>query len=106
MAFNVQNVMGGRDYKVFSKTWHATNVLPLDTVAYGTAWGTPAGQTGAYVESGYVDGGLHFSSGVDWNEIPVDQELEPVLYLAAGRDTRMSTNLAEFTAANIKDGTG
>lgn len=106
MAFDVQQVMGGRDYKVYTKDWDATNRLPADTVAYGTAWGTPSGQTGAWVESGYVDGGLHFTTSTDFNEINVDQELEPVLYLAAGRDTRMTTNLAEFTAANIKSATG
>jgi hypothetical protein len=106
MAFDATKVLASRDYKVYTVNWSSTNTIPLDTVAYGTAWGTPAGQSAAYVESGYVDGGLHFTTSIDRAEIRVDQELDPVLRPATGRDTRMSTNLAEITAANIRSATG
>lgn len=106
MAFNQENILASRDYKVYTVDWDATNVLPANTVNYGTTWGTPSGQSDPWVESGYVDGGLHFTSSVERSEIRVDQELDPVLRPATGRDVRMSTNLAEFTPANIQDATG
>ena len=106
MAFDATRVLASRDYKVYTVNWHSSNVLPANTILYGTAWGTPAGQSQAYTESGYVDGGLHFTSSVDRSEVRVDQELDPILRPATGRDVRMSTNLAEFSGANIKSATG
>lgn len=106
MAFDATKVLSGRNFKVYVVPWHATVIPPADTVAYGTAWGTPAGQTGAWVESGYTDGGLTFSAEVTRGEIRVDQELDPVVRPATGRDMRMTATLAEFTAANIKAATG
>lgn len=106
MAFNQAKVLATRDYKVYTVPWDATNSIPLNTVLYGTAWATPAGQSAAYVESGYVDGGLHFTSSVERSEIRVDQELDPVLRPATGRDVRMSTNVAEFGPSNIVNSTG
>lgn len=106
MAFDATNVISGRNFKMFTVPYHSTVTTPLDTVLYGTAWGTPAGQTGAYVESGYTDGGLNFSAQITRGEIRVDQELDPILLPATGRDMRMGATLAEFTPANIKAATG
>lgn len=106
MAFDATKVVATRDYKVYSVPWSSTNIIPADTVAYGTAWGTPAGQSAAYVESGYVKGGLHFTSSVERGQIRVDQELDPVLRPATGRSVQMSTNVAEFSPVHIKDATG
>lgn len=106
MAFDQSKILASRDYKVYTVDWDSTNTIPADTVLYGTGWGTPSGQTNPWVESGYVDAGLHFTSSVERSEIRVDQELDPVLRPATGRDVRMSTNLAEFTPSNILDATG
>lgn len=100
MAFNQANVLATRDYKVYTAPWAGANVIPANTVVYPTAWGAP------FTESGYVDGGLHFTSSVERAEIRVDQELDPVLRPATGRDVRMNTNLAEFKPSNILDATG
>jgi hypothetical protein len=99
-------ILSGRDFKVYTVDWSTTNTKPLNTVLYGTAWATPAGQTSPWVEAGYTDGGLTFSAEITRGEIRVDQELDPVLRPATGRDMRMSTTFAEFTAANIKAATG
>lgn len=106
MAFNALAVIAGRDFKVFRVPFDATNTIPADTVLYGTGWGTPAGQSAAYVEAGYTSGGLHFGIAVNRGEIRVDQELDPILRPATGRDMTMNTNLAEFTPANIQVGSG
>lgn len=106
MAFNQANVLATRDYKVFTAPWDEENDLPADSVEYATAWGTVGAMPSPWVESGYVDGGLHFTSSVERAEIRVDQELDPVLRPATGRDIRMTTNIAEFTPANIANSTG
>jgi len=106
MAFNQAKVLASRDYKVYVVDWDNDNAIPADTVLYGTTWGTVGTMPAPWVESGYVDGGLHFTSSVDRAEIRVDQELDPVLRPATGRDVRMSTNLAEFSPTNILDATG
>src|SRR5688572_11303320 len=106
MAFDQTKILSGRDFKMYTVAWHASVTVPLNTVLYGTTWGTPAGQTGVWVESGYTEGGLTFSAEITRGEIRVDQELDPVLRPATGRNLTMSTQLAEFTNANIKDSTG
>lgn len=106
VAFNAAEVLSSRNFRLYTAAWNATTVLPLDTVNYGTAWGTPAGQTGAYSDLGYTDGGINFNVAVDRGAINVDQELDPILRPATGRDTRLSTNLAQTTPANILAATG
>lgn len=91
---------------MYTVPWHATVTTPADTVAYGTAWATPAGQTGVWTEVGYTDGGVNVSLTVDRGEIRVDQELEPILRPATGRTTTFETTLAQFTAANLKNAAG
>jgi hypothetical protein len=106
MAFDANAVLSGRDFKVFIVDWHTTTTLPANTVLYGTDWGTPAGQTGAWREVGYTDGGLNFSIEITRGEIRVDQSLDPLLRPATGRNMTLTTNMAEFTAANIEDAAG
>lgn len=106
MAFDQTKILSGRNFKVYTVDWSSTNTKPANTVLYGTAWGTPAGQTNPWVESGYTDGGLTFSAEITRGEIRVDQELDPVLRPATGRDMRMSSTLAEFTVPNIESATG
>lgn len=106
MAFNADAVLSGRDFKVYYTPWDDANTLPANTVEYGTDWGTPAGQSAAWVEVGYTDGGLQFGIEITRGEIRVDQSLDPLLRPATGRNMTLTTNLAEFTAANIKAAAG
>jgi hypothetical protein len=106
MAFNQAAIIAGRDFKVYRVPFSTTNIIPADTVTYGTAWGTPAGQSAAYVEVGYTVGGLHFLIEITRGEIRVDQEVDPVLRPVTGRNMNLNSNLAEFTPANIQTGAG
>jgi hypothetical protein len=106
VANDQTKVISGRNFIVYTVPWHASVTTPLDTVAYGTAWGTPAGQTGAWAAVGYTDGGVNVALTVDRGEIRVDQELEPILRPATGRTTTFETTLAQFTAANLKNAAG
>lgn len=106
MAFNQAEIISGRDFRLYVAAWNATTILPLDSVNYGTAWGTPATQTGAYSDMGYTDGGINFNVAIERGTINVDQELDPVLRPATGRDTRLSTALAQVTPAAILSATG
>lgn len=99
-------VVATRDLKLYYVPWHASTILPANTVLWGTAWGTPAGQAGAYVDAGYTIGGLSFAMSVDRTPINVDQELDPILRIATGRDATMTTALAEFTPQNVRIATG
>src|SRR6266536_145413 len=101
MAFNADAVLFGRDFKVFQVAWSTTNIIPADTIDYGTAWGTPAGQSAPYVEVGYTDGGLNFGIEITRGEIRVDQALDPVGRPTTGRNMTLTTAMAEFTPANI-----
>lgn len=106
MANDQTKVISGRNFIVYTVPWHPTVTAPADTVAYGTDWATPPGQTGAWVATGYTDGGVNVALTVDRGEIRVDQELEPILRPATGRSTTFETTLAEFTAANLKNAAG
>ena len=88
-------VLATRNFGLRTAPWASSNAIPADTVVYGASWG------GTWTDPGYTDGGINFVTNVERGEIAVDQELDPVLRPATGRDTRISTNLAEFTAANI-----
>lgn len=106
MAFNADAVLFGRDFKVFTVAWNPTNAMPLDSVLYGTDWGTPVGQSDPWVEVGYTDGGLNFGIEITRGEIRVDQSLDPIGRPATGRNMTLSTNMAEFTPENIKAAAG
>lgn len=101
MAFNAASVLYGRDFAVFTVAHSSTNSLPLNTVLYGTDWATPAGQSAPWVNVGYTDGGLNFGIEITRGEIRVDQSLDPIARPATGRNMSLTTNMAEFTPANI-----
>lgn len=99
-------VLASRDIKTFYKTYHSTNRFPLDTVLWGTAWGTPSGQTGAWVDAGYTQGGLGFSAEISRTDIRMDQSLDPVLRPATGRTVTMTAQLGEFDLDSVVVATG
>lgn len=101
MAFNALAVLYGRDFAVFTVPHSSTNILPADTVLYGTGWGTPTGQSAPWVDVGYTDGGLNFGIEITRGEIRVDQSLDPIARPATGRNMTLSTQMAEFTTTNI-----
>jgi len=106
MAGSASKVLASRDISMFYKTYHSTNRLPLDTVLWGTAWGTPSGQTGAWVDGGYTQGGLGFSAEISRTDIRMDQSLDPVLRPATGRTVTMTAQLGEFVLDSVVVATG
>lgn len=89
-------VIAGRNFAVFGADWASGNAMPADTVLFGTSWG------GTFANLGYTVDGLHIAMGIERTEVRVDQELDPVMRIASGRDIRFTTSLAEMSAANIK----
>ena len=106
MANNQAEVISGRDFIVYTTPWNVNVIAPLDTVLYGTEWGTPIGMTAPWTQAGYTDGGVTVGIEVTRGEIRVDQELEPILRPATGRNTTFGTTLAQFTPANMKNAAG
>lgn len=106
MAGNAAKVLATRDIAMFYKEYHSSNTLPANTVAWGTAWGTPAGQTGAWVDGGYTQGGLGFSAEISRTDIRMDQTLDPVLRPATGRTVTMTAQLGEFDLDSVVVATG
>jgi hypothetical protein len=94
-------ILATRSFWVFRVPWSSTNTLPDNTLAWGTTWGTPSGQSAAYVHAGYTIGGLDFSIEITRAEIRVDQEVDPVLRPVTGRNMSLRAQLAEVTPANI-----
>lgn len=99
-------VLASRDLLMYYKTYSSTNRLPADTVAWGTAWATPAGQTGAWVDGGYTQGGLGFSAEISRTDIRMDQSIDPVLRPATGRTVTMTAQLGEFDLDSVVVATG
>lgn len=99
-------VLATRDVIFYYKTYHASNRPPAVTVPWGTAWGTPSGQTGAYLDGGYTQGGLGFSAEISRGDIRMDQSLDPVLRPATGRTVNMTANLGEFDLSSLTVATG
>lgn len=106
MATNSAKVLATRDIIFYYKTYHQSNRLPDNTVLWGTAWGTPAGQTGAWVDGGFTQGGLGFSAEISRTDIRMDQSLDPVLRPATGRTVTMTANLGEFDLDSVVTATG
>lgn len=103
---DASKVVASRDLKMFYKTWHATNRFPADTVAWATGWGTPSGQTGAWVDGGFTQGGLTFSAEITRGEIRMDQSLDPVKRPATARTVTMGAQLGEFDLDSLVTATG
>jgi hypothetical protein len=99
-------IIATRNMLAYYVGYAAGNVLPLNTLAWGTTWGTPVAQTQPWIPAGYTSGGVHFTTEVTRGEIRVDQELDPVLRPATARTATMHTNLAEFTMQNVVTATG
>ena len=106
MAFNAEAVLFGRDFKAYRAPWDDANILPANTVLYGTDWAQPATMTETWVEVGYTDGGLNFNIEIPRGEIRVDQSLDPIARPATGRNMTLECALAEFTVANIASAAG
>lgn len=106
MATNSDKVLVSRDIIFYYKTHHATNRFPAVTVLWGTAWGTPSGQTGAWVDGGYTQGGLGFSAEISRTDIRMDQSIDPVSRPATGRTVSMTANLGEFDLDSLVTATG
>jgi hypothetical protein len=106
VAFNAEAVLYGRDFKVYRAPWDDANILPANTVLYGTDWAQPATMTETWVEVGYTDGGLNFNIEIPRSEIRVDQSLDPIARPATGRNMTLECALAEFTVANIASAAG
>jgi hypothetical protein len=106
MAQDSTKIIATRDMIPYYTAYRTTNALPADTVLWSTAWGTPAGQGGAWINAGYTNGGLHFATEVARTDIRVDQELDPVLRPATSRTASMNCNLSQFTPALIAVATG
>jgi hypothetical protein len=51
---------------------------------------------------GYTTGGVTMESEDEEQRIEVDQSLEPILVIATGRNTTISTNLAQFGPEQLK----
>lgn len=106
MAIATDKIVATRDSSVYYKTWHSTNRFPADTVVWPAAWGTPSGQTGAWVNAGATQGGLQFSSEISRTDIRMDQSLDPVKRPATGRTVTMSAQLGEFDLDTLVTATG
>lgn len=103
---DTSKVLVSRDLKFYYKTYHASNRLPASTVDFDTAWGTPSGQTGAWVDGGFTQGGLGFSAEISRTDIRMDQSIDPVARPATGRTVTMSANLGEFDLDTLVVATG
>lgn len=99
-------VIAGRNFKIYSSPWDATNVIPDNTTGYGIAWGTPSGQAAPWVDRGYTNGGLKLAMNVQRGEIRVDQEFDPIYLPVTSRTLKLSTELSEMTPANLQLASG
>lgn len=103
---DVNAVISGRNFLVYSTPHDADNALPDNTVDWGVAWGTPTGQAAPWVDRGYTIGGLTFNANLERGEIRVDQEFDPVVRPVTARNITLSSNLAEVTADNFQLASG
>lgn len=99
MAGSALNVVQSRDIVVFDAPYSASNAMPANSAA-GTAWGAP------YRDVGYTEGGVGFAIGTSYEDVNVDQEIDPIGVIASGRDIRIRASLAEFTLANLQAAVG
>lgn len=89
-------VVQTRDIVVYVAAYSAAAALPTDS-AWGTAWG------GAFRDMGSTDGGVNVNISYQFEDVTVDQLIDPVLTIPSGRNVRLATTLAEPTTANLKD---
>ena len=72
---------------------------------WGTAWDTPSGQTGAWVDAGFTRQ-MVFGAEISRGEIRMDQSLYPVKRPATGRTVTMGAELGEFDLDSVVTATG
>lgn len=97
--FNGGNVLQSRDMIPYVAPYSSSNAMPPDS-AWGTFWGSP------FRDMGGTDGGLGFSVETTFEDVRLDQSIDPVGVIPSGRNVRLSAQLAEMTNINLKDSTG
>lgn len=95
MPFNANEVIAGRNFRIYSAPYNTSNSLPPDSTDYGTDWPSP------WVNLGYTSGGLQLQVNVEYGEIRVDQEFDPVFMPITQRSFQLSCELAQVTAQNL-----
>lgn len=96
MAFNSANILQSRDMIPYVAPYASSNAMPA-LAAWGVAWGAP------YRDMGGTDGGLGFNVEHTFEDVGIDQSIDPVAVIVSGRNIRLSAQLAEFTMQNLKD---
>lgn len=98
MAGNSQQILQSRDIIAYISAYSAALTVPVDS-----AWSTAPG--GTWRDIGYTDGGLGFNVETTFEDVAVDQSIDPVAVIGTGRNLRLSAQMAEFTMQNLKDAT-
>lgn len=99
MSGTASNVQQSRDFIMYEEPYSSGNSMPTDS-AWGTAWG------GSWVDIGYTIGGLRLNVATTFDDVKVDQAIDPVLTVPTGRTIQLSGNMGEFTTSNMKLATG
>lgn len=98
MAGNSSQILQSRDIAAYIAAYSSALTFPADS-AYGTSPG------GTWRDVGYTDGGLGFNVENTFEDVTVDQSVDPVGVIGTGRNVRLTAQLAEFTMQNLKDAT-
>jgi hypothetical protein len=98
MAGNSQQVLQSRDIICYIAPYSAALTFPVDS-----AWATAPG--GGFHDIGYTDGGLGFNVENTFEDVLVDQSIDPIAVIGTGRNVRLTAQMAEFTMQNLKDAT-
>lgn len=98
MSGNSNNILQSRDMAAYIADYSSSLTMPTDS-----AWNTAPG--GTWRDIGYTDGGLGFNVENSFEDVTVDQSVDPVAVIGTGRNVRLSAQMAEFTMQNLKDAT-
>lgn len=98
MAGNSQQILQSRGIIAYIAPYSAALAFPADS-APGTAPG------GTLRDVGYTDGGLGFNVENTFEDVTVDQSIDPVAVIGTARNLRLTAQMAEFTMQNLKDAT-
>lgn len=99
MTVTPENVVQTRDIGVWEAPYSAAATFPANS-----AWGTSPG--GTFRDMGATDGGVNVNIGIEYEEVTVDQLIDPVLIIPSGRNVTLEATLAEPTAANLNAALG
>ena len=89
------NLIVGRNTRVYMAPYASGETLPADTVVFGTTWGDD------WEDVGYTQEGLALSIETEFNEIFVDQVEDAMRRVISSRTIMVATNLAENTLENM-----